>query len=208
MTLHAPEEALPARPPGRPRSEAADRAIVEATLDLVAEVGITALTIEQVATAASVGKATIYRRWANKDALLVDALATLNDDLPDVTDVPVRDALVEVVDFIRRSSTGTRAGLLMPRLVAEGRHHPDVLHRYCDIVVQPRRAHLRAILGRAISRGELPDSTDVGLVMLMLVGPVQHLRNMAVTDETTPASNRQLCERIVDIVLAGLQGER
>ena len=105
MTMQVTEQALPARPPGRPRSEVADRAIVEATLELMADVGMSALTIEQVAAAAGVGKATIYRRWANKDALLVDALATLNDDLPDVNDVPLRDALVEVVDFVRRAST-------------------------------------------------------------------------------------------------------
>jgi AcrR family transcriptional regulator len=199
------QEALPARPPGRPRSEAADRAIVEATLELMADVGMTALTIEQVACAAGVGKATIYRRWANKDALLVDALATLNDDLPDVADLPVKDALVEIVDFVRRASTDTRAGRLLPCLVAEGRRHPDVLERYRDIVAQPRRRQLRTILERAIARGELPRSTDIGLVMLMLIGPVLHLRSMAVTDETTPASNRKLSERIVGTVLAGMR---
>jgi AcrR family transcriptional regulator len=198
------QEALPARPPGRPRSEAADRAIVEATLELMADIGMTALTIEQVACAAGVGKATIYRRWANKDALLVDALATLNDDLPDVADLPVKDALVEIVDFVRRASTDTRAGRLLPCLVAEGRRHPDVLERYRDIVAQPRRRQLRTILERAIARGELPRSTDIGLVMLMLIGPVLHLRSMAVTDETTPASNRKLSERIVGTVLAGM----
>jgi AcrR family transcriptional regulator len=199
------QETTPARPPGRPRSVAADQAIIDATLELVADVGMTALTIEQVAAAAGVGKATIYRRWANKDALLVDALATLNDDLPDVSDVPVRDALVEVVDFIRRASTDTRAGRLMPCLVAEGRHHPEVLERYRDIVAQPRRAHLRMVLERAIARGELPRTTDIGLVMLMTVGPVLHLRSMAVTDDSAPASNRKLSERIVDTVLAGIR---
>jgi AcrR family transcriptional regulator len=198
------ETAVTIRPPGRPRSEAADRAIIDATLDLVAEIGVTALTIEQVATAAGVGKATIYRRWANKDTLVADALITLNDDLPDVADVPVRDALVEVLDFVRCASTGTRAGRLMPRLVAEGQHHPEVLQRYCAIVVQPRRRHLRTILERAIDGRELPRTTDVGLVMLMLIGPVLHLRSMAVTDETTPTSSRAICERIVDTVLAGI----
>jgi hypothetical protein len=93
----------------------------------------------------------------------------------------------------------------MPCLVAEGRRHPEVLERYRDVVVQPRRRHLQAILENGIARGELPPTTDVGLVLLMLVGPVLHLRSMVVTDDTTPASNRQLCEHIVDIVLAGLR---
>ena len=71
--------------PGRPRSARVDEAIIEAVLDLLVE-GVTAeaLTIEAVATKAGVGKATIYRRWVNKDALLVDAVAALKGPLPEI----------------------------------------------------------------------------------------------------------------------------
>ena len=60
--------------PGRPRSAKADEAIIEALLDLLADgTPAEAISIESVAAKAGVGKATIYRRWANKEALLVDA---------------------------------------------------------------------------------------------------------------------------------------
>src|SRR4030095_12401343 len=74
----------PSARPGRPRSERAERAIIEATLDLLAEVGIAALSIEQVAARAGVGKATIYRRWPNKEALIIDAAASMKGPVPPI----------------------------------------------------------------------------------------------------------------------------
>ena len=81
----AAEQPAPATPavPGRPRSEEADRAIIDAALDLFAESGAGGLCIEAVAARAGVGKSTIYRRWPGKEDLLVDALATLKSPLPD-----------------------------------------------------------------------------------------------------------------------------
>ena len=71
------------RRPGRPRSERADRAIIEAALSLFAESAPEGLCIEQVAARAGVGKATIYRRWPGKEDLLLDALAALKTPLPE-----------------------------------------------------------------------------------------------------------------------------
>src|SRR5437879_4279834 len=83
------------RPPGRPRSERAEKAIIEATLDLlVEEAGVAGMTIEAVASRAGVGKTTIYRRWANKEALIIDALATLKGPVPPLAGVSVRDDLI------------------------------------------------------------------------------------------------------------------
>ena len=71
-----------ARRPGRPRSERADRAIIDAALSLFAERGVEGLCIEEVAARAGVGKATIYRRWPGKEDLLLDALAALKTPFP------------------------------------------------------------------------------------------------------------------------------
>jgi AcrR family transcriptional regulator len=82
------------RSPGRPRSVRADEAIVEATLDLLAEGNtIETLSIEAIAARAGVGKATIYRRWSGKEALLRDALRTLKGTPPEPTGRSVRDDL-------------------------------------------------------------------------------------------------------------------
>src|SRR5437763_5842350 len=81
--------------PGRPRSARADEAIIEALLDLLADgMPAEAISIEAVAARAGVGKATIYRRWANKEALLVDAVATVKGEVPTISGVSVRDDLV------------------------------------------------------------------------------------------------------------------
>jgi len=72
----------PAKPrtrprPGRPRSEQAEQAIIEATLDLFAEQGFEGACVEAIAARAGVGKATIYRRWPNKEELLLAAFSSL-----------------------------------------------------------------------------------------------------------------------------------
>src|SRR2546430_2040846 len=65
------------RAPGRPRSVRVDEAIIDAVLDLLADGSIESLSIEAIAARAGVGKATLYRRWSNKDDLLLDAIRTL-----------------------------------------------------------------------------------------------------------------------------------
>src|SRR5437016_14195863 len=81
------------RRPGRPRSEQAEQAIIEATLDLFAEQGFEGVCVEAVAARAGVGKATIYRRWPNKEELLLAALGSMKSPLPESTG-NVRDDLV------------------------------------------------------------------------------------------------------------------
>src|SRR4051812_27075223 len=85
------------RPPGRPRSERAARAIIDATLALLAEEGgVTGVSIEAVAARAGVGKTTIYRRWPNKEALIIDALADLKEPFPAPRGESARDDLIAI----------------------------------------------------------------------------------------------------------------
>ncbi len=85
------------RRPGRPRSERADQAIIDAALSLFAESGPEGLCIEQVAARAGVGKATIYRRWPGKEDLLLDAIAALKAPLPEPAGRSVREDLVTLL---------------------------------------------------------------------------------------------------------------
>src|SRR3569832_490929 len=96
--------------PGRPRSARADEAIIEAVLDLFAE-GHTAdaLSIEAIAARAGVGKATIYRRWPNKDALIVDAVIALKGTVPPINCESVREDLIILMNHTKQSSD-QRAG--------------------------------------------------------------------------------------------------
>ena len=72
-------QAAAKRSPGRPRSEQARRAILRSTLRLLKHTGFSDLTIEAIAADAEVGKATVYRWWPNKGALVVDAFASSAD---------------------------------------------------------------------------------------------------------------------------------
>lgn len=156
--------------PGRPRSARVDEAIVEAVLDLLVE-GVTAdaLTIEAVAAKAGVGKATIYRRWVNKDALLVDAVAALKGPLPELTG-SLRADLITLLRPVGRN-TMTRASSVLPCLISELRRSPTLRECY-QKVVEPRRELMRETVRRGIADGELRPDLDLEVVIAMLVGPM------------------------------------
>ena len=83
---------------GRPRSEEAHQAILNATVELLAEQGYSALTVEGVASRAGVGKATIYRRWPSKLPLVVEAFG----QLPAFEDVDTGSLEEDLVQMVRR----------------------------------------------------------------------------------------------------------
>jgi AcrR family transcriptional regulator len=157
--------------PGRPRSARVDEAIIEAVLDLLVDgVSAEALTIEAVATKAGVGKATIYRRWVNKDALLVDAVTALKGPLPEIRGESVQEDLVDLLRPVGRPST-TRASAVLPCLISELTRSPT-LHACYQKVIEPRRALMREVLRRGITSGELRADLDLEVVMAMLVSPM------------------------------------
>jgi AcrR family transcriptional regulator len=188
--------------PGRPRSARADEAIVEAVLDLLADgTPAEAISIEAVAAKAAVGKATIYRRWANKEALLVDAVASLKGDPPRIAGESVRDDLVALLRPVG-TTRHTRAGKIMPCLLTEMHRSPE-LYRCFQKITEPRRDLMRDVLARGISRGELRADLDIDLVLVMLLGPILAQTVLA----WPPAlSQRDLPERVVDTIWPALAG--
>ncbi|WP_179783228.1 TetR/AcrR family transcriptional regulator [Micromonospora jinlongensis] len=189
------------RSPGRPRSVRADEAIIEATLDLLAEGStIEALSIEAIAARAGVGKATIYRRWAGKDALLLDALRRLKGVLPQPTGHSVRDDLVLLVGAIGKN-VDPRAAKIMPCLVPAVNRSPDQFQLYQNII-SPRRQLMREVLRRGIDEGVIRADIDVEVTMALLTGPMLIQRvlqwNPDLDEQTLP-------ERVVDAVLEGIQ---
>jgi len=171
------------RRPGRPRSERADRAIIEATLSLFAESGPAGLCIEKVAARAGVGKATIYRRWPGKEDLLLEAITWLKKPL---------QALCEQFADPRQ----TREFAL---LLGEGANYPRLMAQYLETVIEPRRAVIRMVLRRGVATGELREDTDVDAAMFMLAGAVL-ARSRYSSEPVEPG----YAGRIVDELLAGL----
>jgi AcrR family transcriptional regulator len=186
------------RRPGRPRSEQAERAIIDAALSLFAEYGPDGVCMEQVAARAGVGKATIYRRWAGKEDLLLDALAALKSPLPEPQGRSVRDDLVAVLDAMCRDAADPRRARQFALLQGEGAKYPRLMARFIETVVEPRREVVRSVLRRGVATGELREDTDIEVALYMLRGAA-----LASTghDEPVPPDYAQ---RVVGTLLRGL----
>jgi len=157
--------------PGRPRSARADEAIIAATLDLLASgTPVEALSIEAVAARAGVGKATIYRRWANKESLIVDAVASIKGDVLPVPGISVREDLVTLLRPVGRMSQN-KFGRIMPCLLNELRRNPQLAESYRELT-EPRREALRRGIRRGIATGEIRSDLDVEVAVTMLVAPL------------------------------------
>ncbi|MGF1430654.1 TetR/AcrR family transcriptional regulator [Kitasatospora sp. LaBMicrA B282] len=201
----------PAAPPlcgsprrGRPRSEAAEQAICAAVERLMTEGGTLAeLTIEGIAQAAGVGKATIYRRWPNKEALLVDVLVRMEEPEQPLPGTGVRDDLVVILDYMRRRGLAKRSRWVLRVVLDQMGSMPALKEAYYDTVVMRRRRVIREVVARGVAAGELRDDLDIDLLAEMLTGPML-LRS--VLWEDTPLDDPELPATIVDSLLEGLRG--
>jgi len=186
---------------GRPRSSRADEAILEAVLDMMSEgVTVDAISIEAVAARAGVGKATIYRRWSNKQAMLADAVRELKGPLPQPHGSNVRE---RVLSLLKATGKGhdARAAKIFPCLMPEVLRSDIAYRIWQEVIVAPRREVFRQVLRQAVADGELRDDLDIEVTLSVLSGPIllnRMLRwNPDVDDDTLP-------ERVVDMVLEGI----
>jgi AcrR family transcriptional regulator len=187
------------RRPGRPRSEQAEQAIIEATLDLFAEKGFEGVCVELVAARAGVGKATIYRRWPNKEELLLAAFASLKSPFPEPKGVSVRDDLLAMVEVMCADKADPRKARRYALLLGGGEKYPRLIARYKETVVQPRRDAVRAVIRRGIETGELRPDADVEVAMLTLTGAI-----MAQERSEDGSLDGDFAARLVDGLLLGL----
>jgi AcrR family transcriptional regulator len=195
------ETAVGVRGPGRPRDERADHAILAATLGLLSEVGPTGLSVEEVASRAGVGKATIYRRFATKDDLMVAALASLNESLPaEPAPGRTRDVLVLMVTgWWDQYSSPT--GQLFPRVLAHAKNNPRMFCSFYDQVIEPRRDLYRMLIRRGIDAGELRADTDIELMTTLIISSsVYTLQVRASGRDASPGAGPA---DFVDAILAG-----
>lgn len=194
-----PDGTATTRKPGRPRSERADRAILDAALELFAESGLGGFSIEAVAARAGVGKATIYRRWPGKQDLLLDALATVKSPMPEPAGESVRDDLIAMLETMCTDSADPKRTRLLTLLLGEGETCPRLVRRYKETIVEPRRDMIRSVLRRGIVTGELRSDVDVEVAMLSLAGAVMAMGKHD-AGELTP----DFAQRVVDEALRGL----
>jgi AcrR family transcriptional regulator len=183
---------------GRPREARTDRAIVSATLELIAELGIDGFRMEDVAGRAGVGKAAIYRRYASKDELVAAAIAALVSEieLPN-TGTTRGDLLALMRDAVAVYRDPIHAGV-MPSLVGAMRQRPELARAVRDDFLAARRNALRAVLERGAERGELRADLDFELALDVLGGPLFY--RLLITGGPL---DELLVEGVADLVLRG-----
>jgi AcrR family transcriptional regulator len=192
-----------ARSPGRPRSTEADEAIARATLELLAEEGFRGLSVEAVRQRAGVGKATIYRRFGDKEALVRGAMAHLHArlELPDTG--TLRGDLESAWHQAYGSAPRPEQRLMIVRLLADSTNDPALFALFREVLVDHRRTALLAILERAAARGEIGPHVDLELLIDMLAGPMIY-RFLIDAGEMDDPVARAL--RVYDTLVEGIGG--
>jgi len=161
------------RSPGRPRSQSAREAILTAALELVGEVGYAGLTIDGIANRAGVGKQTIYRWWASKADVLLEAGAALAD-----VRVPVQDCGSYEADlraFLKASYrivNQPQMADLLRAVMAEAQINPAFGDRLRSEFLERRREAFAIITARARDRGDLPERPAPGTVADIVFGTI------------------------------------
>ncbi|MGW2571877.1 TetR/AcrR family transcriptional regulator [Streptomyces sp. NPDC001537] len=169
------------RASGRPRSAEADAAILAATREALVELGWSKLTLGDVATRAGVAKTTLYRRWAGKNELVVDAVAELFDELvlPDrgTLAADIEGVVLQFAAILARPEA--KSGLMA--VVAESTRDDALRERIRSSIVERQKRLVLEGRARAQTRGELPPETDpaeaartIDLIFDVVAGAVVH----------------------------------
>jgi AcrR family transcriptional regulator len=159
---------------GRPRDEQIHQLILTTALDLAFEVGFRALSVEAIAAKAHVGKTTIYRRWPNKAALVMDAFLSI---VGPKTGFPSTERAVESIPLQMRAQVKafrSKYGRMIRALVGEGQFDTDVLEAFRERWMLPRREMARTTVEAAIQQGDLRAELDADIVIDSLYAPIYY----------------------------------
>lgn len=160
------------RSPGRPRSPHIHQAIIEAAQDLVDRVGFERLTIEAIAAQAGVSKTSIYRRWPNKTAILMDLMLETVKTLPTTLNgTSFRRVIKQRIQVLTRACRGP-LGKAMAGLIAGAHADPELERIFSHGFVRQRRREVRGLIEEGKSGGQLAHGLDADLFMDVLFGAV------------------------------------
>jgi AcrR family transcriptional regulator len=188
-----------AKGPGRPRDEEVRKRILDSAAQLLEDRCFEDITVDAIAEASGAGKATIYRWWPNKAAVLIEAFRErISRELPfpDTGDFrqDVRVMLQDFVDIIYKG----RRGKVFRSFIAGAQADPEVAKAYREIWIKPRRAEARKVFERHIARGVADAKLDADLAVEMVFSPLYY-RLLTGWGEITS----EYLDQLVDTVFAG-----
>ena len=167
---------------GRPRNLEAQNSILSASYDLLLENGFQAVTVDKIAEYAQVSKATIYKWWPNKAAVVMDGFlyaASERLPVPD-TGSAYNDILIHATNLTMFLTS--REGTIITQLLGEGQFDSGLADAYRTRYFHPRRLEARSLLEKGIQRGELKKSIDIDIYIDLIYGPIFY--RLLVTGET------------------------
>jgi AcrR family transcriptional regulator len=156
--------------PGRPRSAQSHQAMLQAALELLAEVGFGGISMDAIASRAGIGKTTIYRRYNSKEELIADAIESIREEIiiPDTGNLQSDiDMLLENAARITLAPQGTKA---VAMIISSASSHPQFASIYWKKYLQPRRKAFAVVIDRAKQRKEIPADLDSGLIFDTMSG--------------------------------------
>ncbi|MEV6651115.1 TetR/AcrR family transcriptional regulator [Streptomyces sp. NPDC051219] len=189
------------------RSERSRRAILDAALALVGEVGYNKLTIEAIAARAGVGKQTIYRWWPSKAAVLLDASLALAGDAgteAEWTGFPDTGDLAADLKYVLRATVDEfnddKYDAPARALTAAGATDPELGRKFTEQLLEPQLALYEQRLRSAQQAGQVAEDTDLRIALETLLGPLMHRWLL----RTAPLTHAY-ADALVDQVLRGIR---
>jgi AcrR family transcriptional regulator len=192
-------ESKPSQTGGRPRSERLHQAILKAAVDLVLHSGFRSLSMDAIAAKAEVGRMTIYRRWPNKAAIIMDAFVLRVDPGTLFTPAVTRAESIRLQMRTMAKAFRGKDGTLIRVLLAEAQFDPELAKALRERWTMPRRRMAIDYFREGISLGEIRANVDPDAMIDLLYAPLYYRMQMG----TGPLSDAYVDE-IFDHAMAGL----
>jgi len=178
--------------PGRPRSIQSHQAMLKATLELLAEVGFEAMSIDAIATRARVGKTTIYRRYAGKEELVADAIESIREEMVIPNTGSLWGDLDTLIEHAAQISLTPLGQQTIAMILSSASNNPKFAQIYWKKYLLPRRQAFATVLERAKERNECQANLDPGLVFDAMSGIMLYATIFQPADESWSAYVRRI----------------
>lgn len=191
----------------RQRSPKAHRQVLEAAFELFAKQGIDRTSMDAISEASGVSKATIYKHWANKEALLLEVMVQVSGirerPAPDSGDT--RADLVAVLAYRQPARQEKKVHRIMPHLIAYSAQNMKFGTTWREMVMEPPRRELSRILNRGMANGELEPGLDKDTALALLLGPLLYSR---IFGDPQKLPSKNFPDKVVDAFWRAFARER